>query len=372
MTNIVKQLLRDSGLIVLGSAGQEKSIYSLFDMLSEEVKRKSGNLLSHGLLWGVYVGAQKPVGITAKGIEDLIRDRLKGGGVGSDIIAMMERLSGRFKFFPVWGGGNFLFDLIEASGDRALRGMAEIYLDQEMRLRYLFARKGLPQEAIEKHISSLEQQKKKLDFNSHFPYPDVAFKALRSECSTEIRIHYGDITRRSYIENDEFGAIRRAIVSPEDTFLSAGGGVALKLLNKAGSVFMLNELAKFAPVGRGSVAVTSGGNLPLHYIFHAASIEIENDGSYAVSEEDVYKTAKAVLEKSVALGVGALWIPLLGAGVASLKPRQSLDGILRAISEQAGSLTILVFIYQEKELSRQEVYECLENRLGSAYSIERC
>jgi O-acetyl-ADP-ribose deacetylase (regulator of RNase III) len=371
MIETVRRLLRDSGMVVLGSAGQEKSVHSLFDVMGEEVRARSGSLLSFGLLWGVYVGAQRPANITMREIEDLVRDRIERGNVGPDVAAMMERLSGGgFKLFPVWGGGNFLFSLIRATGNKSLQGTADVYLDQRMRLRYLFARKGLPQEAVDRHLSSLSQQRERLDSGPRSPYPEVAYKASPRGDRAEIRVFYGDITKRSHMEADEFNSVRRAIVSPEDTFLSAGGGVALKLLDKAGSVYMLNELAKFAPIDRGSVAVTSGGNLPVHYVFHAASIEIQNDGSYSVSAQDVYSTTKAILETSAALGVRVLWIPLLGAGVASLKPRQSFDGILRAVKEWSGTLVVLIFIYQEKELSRQEVHESLSVSLGSTHSIE--
>jgi O-acetyl-ADP-ribose deacetylase (regulator of RNase III) len=374
MSTIVKELLQDSGLLVLGTAGQEKSIYSLFDDLGREVERSrasAGSILSHGLLWGIYVGNEKPAGITREEIEGLVWSRIESE-VGQDVMEMMEQLApiGLFRFFPVWGASNFLFDLISATDDRALQGTAELYLDQKIRLRHLFSSKGLPPEAITRHLASLDQQKKKLELEVRSPYPDLAFRAVKTDGSIEVQVLYGDITRRTHMSAKDFSSLRRAVVSPEDTFLSAGGGVALRLLNKAGAPFVLNELSKFAPIVHGTVAVTSGGNLPLHYIFHAASIEIQADGSYRVSEEDVCTTMAAILSKTTALGVGALWVPLLGAGVASLKARQSLNGILRALTAWQGRLILLIFVYQEKEFARPELRECLESNLGQEYSFQ--
>jgi O-acetyl-ADP-ribose deacetylase (regulator of RNase III) len=373
---VVSGLLQDSGLVVLGTAGQETSISSMFDELSlavMEARGKAGSILSYGLLWGVYMGAQKPEGLNAGQIEGLVRQRIEGGEVGRGIAAMVNRLAhvGLVRFFPVWGAGNFLFDLVNATPDKWLRGTAELYLDHEMRLRYLFARKGLPQNAITGHIASLNQQQKKLDLKpqQRSPFPETALVASTQDCGAEVRILYGDVTKRSFMDGEEFRSLRRAIVSPEDTCLSSGGGVAYRLLEKAGSFFVLNELAKFAPIEQGAVAITSGGNLPVHYIFHAASIEIENTGNYAVSEDDVRITMEAILEKAATLKVGVLWVPLLGSGVATLGPRQSLDGILRAVASWTGRLILLIFIYRENVLSRQEARECLLTNLNSGYTI---
>lgn len=76
---------------------------------------------------------------------------------------------------------------------------------------------------------------------------------------------YGDVTKRLWMSHEEFERVTRAVVSPEDTCISAGGGVAYLLLEKAGKYAILNELSKFSslsedgqsPVERGKVAVTS-------------------------------------------------------------------------------------------------------------------
>jgi len=47
-----------------------------------------------------------------------------------------------------------------------------------------------------------------------------------------------------------FSGMRRAVVSPEDTTVSAGGGVALRLLTLAGPRYLLNELTKLPDVAQ--------------------------------------------------------------------------------------------------------------------------
>ena len=125
------------------------------------------------------------------------------------------------------------------------------------------------------------------------------------------------------VESD-VGNRRRAVVSPEDTAISAGGGVAYALLQKAGQFNILNELAKLAPVDHGDVAVTSGGELPVHYIFHAAAMMIRRDATYLIAKADVFRTMSRVLELADALDVKVLWVPLLGAGVGSVPATGSL------------------------------------------------
>jgi hypothetical protein len=50
-----QNVLVNAGLLVLGSAGREKSIHTFMDNLASDRAKDSG-ILEHGLLWGVYVG----------------------------------------------------------------------------------------------------------------------------------------------------------------------------------------------------------------------------------------------------------------------------------------------------------------------------
>jgi O-acetyl-ADP-ribose deacetylase (regulator of RNase III)/NAD-dependent SIR2 family protein deacetylase len=382
MTEKVRTLSQKSGMVVLGTAGNEESIRRLFDSLTDD-SAKAENVLSRGLLWGVYVNDTKPTDpLSERELEDLIKGQIDRGEIGEGIAEMMERASKRdepFCFFPVWGSGNFMSTLITATKNRELNGTAERFLDREMRLRTVFKRAKLKEAAITKHIDALRAQEKKLRSDlektglpSQRPRP--IFRARDLKNGHEIRATYGDITSRSMMAAAEFQSARRAVVSADDTCLSAGGGVARGLLRKAGHHMILNELQKFIPpIPHCTVAVTSGGNLPLNYIFHAASMEIDQDGAYGVTEENVGDTMRDVLNKAAALNVEAIWTPLLGAGVGPLLPTQSLRAILDAIlgwEDETHKLTITIVIFDESHLLPHLVVDCIKEKAPGRLTLE--
>jgi O-acetyl-ADP-ribose deacetylase (regulator of RNase III) len=363
-------------MLVIGTAGNEKSIHTMFDELTSN--NAADKVLSFGLLWGVYMGSSKPKNITMNKLKRLVENHIDKGVVFRDIKDLIKRNGSKnelFCFFPIWGTGNFIFDLIESIDDSELKAMAELYLDHQMRLRHVFTRAGLPESAIIKHISSLDKRKNILSLKSGVmsSKPEEVFTAQSKHFPLEIRIIYGDITSRSLLEAEEFQALGRGIISSDDTCISAGGGVAFQLLNEAGLHNILNELAKFSsPIEHGTVVVTSGGKLPVQYILHAAAVKIEKNATYKVSKPAVRKTMRAALDKASALAVGALWVPLMGAGVASLPAEESLEGILEAIAawgSKRRKAIIMIVIYREKDLPRHHVYQCLLRKLKSRFSI---
>ncbi|MFN7931003.1 MAG: macro domain-containing protein [Blastocatellia bacterium] len=368
------RLLDSAGLVVIGTAGYETSVFTLFNYLS----RKGGRILSRGLLWGVYVGTAKPDGITDEEIRTLVKEKLAQGIVSQDICSMIERNSaGRlFRFFPVWGTGNFFYKLIKSTQNKEIKGAVSLYLDREMRLRHVFDKAGLPKDAINAHLTQLEQKRTRpVDGEARGSSPVEVFQATSQSSQVTLRIFYGDITSRTFMGKDEFEAFRRAVISPDDIFITAGGGVAESFLEKAGQRFILNEVAKFSPIPLGAVAVTSAGNLPVQYIFHAAAIQVERNASYTVSRQSVYTATLAALHKASALEVGALWVPLMGTGVAGLPAKESLEGILEAIAkwEQTNSLPnmILIFIYKHTILETHDVYKLMKAKLTPRFVISK-
>ena len=382
MSEKVRTLSQKSGMVVLGTAGNEESIRRLFDSLTDDSSRQE-KVLSRGLLWGVYVRDSKPSEpLSQRELEDLIMGQIESGEIGEGIAEMMERTSRRdepFCFFPIWGSGNFMNTLISATRDKELTGTAELFLDREMRLRTVFKRARLTEAAISKHIDALRKQERKLKANLEkegrsAKEPRPIFIAKHVTRGLQIRSTYGDITSRSMMSSADFQSLRRAVVSADDTCLSAGGGVARGLIRKAGHHTILNELQKFSPpINHCTVAVTSGGNLPLNYIFHAASMEIDQDGAYGVTEENVRNTMKDVLDKAAALDVRALWTPLLGAGVGPLTARQSLVAILDAIltwENPEHEMTINVVLWDESHLLPNNVLECINEKASGNWEVE--
>jgi O-acetyl-ADP-ribose deacetylase (regulator of RNase III)/NAD-dependent SIR2 family protein deacetylase len=359
--------LDSAGLVVLGTAGHEKSVHTLFDYLTR--KGAPRKLLQFGVLWGVYVGDAKPAEISDADVKRLVEEKLEGEQVASDIRNMMKENAPTrlFRFFPVWRAGRFLYDLINATANRELIGTAERYLDRELRIRHAFTKAQLPPDAIDKHIEQLRRKRT----TTRQP-PPVQVAKVRDANGVEVRILYGDITSRTFMNSPELQSLRRAVISPDDTFITAGGGVAESLMAKAGKQFILNELAKFTPIEQGTVAVTSAGNLPVHYVFHAAAIKVERDATYTVSKDSVYNATFAALEKAAALDIGALWIPLMGAGLAGLQPEQSLAGALEAIRDWAPRaskpIIIMILIYSFTTIDKSVVDEAMRTTLALRFA----
>jgi O-acetyl-ADP-ribose deacetylase (regulator of RNase III) len=138
---------------------------------------------------------------------------------------------------------------------------------------------------------------------------------------------------------------------------------------------MLNELSKFVPGPRpqGSITVTSGGDLPVHFVFHAAAIELREGGIYAVSKKSVCESVSAALKCATALNVGVLWVPLLGTGAAGLKAKESFDGILEAVRKWTTAstppMTLLLFIYKHSLLERRVVIESIRKGLPKTFVL---
>jgi O-acetyl-ADP-ribose deacetylase (regulator of RNase III) len=197
--------------------------------------------------------------------------------------------------------------------------------------------------------------------------PERIFKAVRPESEVQIQVLYGDVTARSFMQSLEFSELRRAVVSPEDTLLTAGGGVANTLLRKADPQVILDELQKFAPIPHKSVAVTSAGRLPVHYIFHTAALQIESNGTYSASANSIAQSVQALLDKADALEIGALWIPLIAAGIGGVEPNASLRAILEVLGDwkpsRPRSTIFLIFVYRDAQLDRRTAKETLESVL---------
>jgi len=370
------RLLEYHGLVVIGLAGYEKSVYSFFEDLTTEQSLSSG-AFDRGLLWGVFVGPKPFNPWNTSTMENAVIKAVEQGEIGPEIRKLMARMATsrvQCAFFPVFGSGQFLFDVIELSRDRALIGQAEPFLDHEMRLRRVFGTAKLSPQRVEEHIRNLKRARPGATISGgQSPRVERAFELVQN--GKRVWLAYGDITSRSYLGNETLGGRIRAVVSPDDTYLSVGGGVALALASKAGMRAVLHEVSKFVPVPQGESRVTSAGLLPVQYIIHAATIEVVEDG-YIVSRGDIRRTFCDVLCRSAALGVDVLSVPLLGAGVAGLSTEDSLSGLLEAyrdLGSKSVPTTVVFIVYREAQLGRSAARKLTERLLAtddSAWSDE--
>lgn len=400
--NRVERILENAGLIVIGAAGFERSVQYLFDNLSDKCFRE-GLVLRYGLFWGVYMGEARPEGLTHEKLHTMVERRLRDDQVIAPQIQDMMRIRSdlnraKFCFFPVWGSGDFLFELIREAARRHQHALllktAEQYLDREMRVRYTLKQRGnLTPSGIEAYTSKLDNRRKTTEnlIKTDGAMPEAVYEVQSTTSSLRIRILYGDMSNREFMMRPEFQRDTRgrlAVVSPEDTLITAGGGLAEILLDKAGSQRMLYEIAKFSPIQHGAVAVTSAGNLPVHYIFHAAAVKINPDGTPSFQSNDttnhpilngipekngVLQATMTVLVKAYYLNVSAIWLPLMGTGTGGLDYKQSLASSLKAIkyweADIKTDLLVQIFIFKERSLPRHEVHDQLEEVLGSSFQF---
>lgn len=126
-----------------------------------------------------------------------------------------------------------------------------------------------------------------------------------------------------------------ALVSSDDNYLSAGGGVSAALARAAG-VDVYRQRHRLTQEGRlrlGDVVRTSGGGLPCRHLYHAITIE---DFSHSMDEAALRVLVANLLERATEDGVRHLGLPALGTGVAGFDIARASEII---IEELLGRLT---------------------------------
>jgi len=373
--DLAHDLLPGRGLFALGSAGNEQSINAFLQAL---LKSEEKSLLARGVRWGVYISPRKPDKLSEADSADLVEKAVKQGHINRRLLELLSYSNNRQRpcqIFPVWGSGEFFLRLIKRLGDSALEDNAQLLLDHDMRVASLLQSRGIPPEAIDKHLEQLKRTQSRLGERRHVatspPRKVYEFKLKTSGATVEII--YCDIASQDLLDSRR-GNGRHAVVSADDTLISAGGGVALSLLSKAGKQFLLNELSKLTPIPQGSAVVTSAGSLPVHYIIHAAAIDIDGNGEYSVTAESIASAVSDTLMKAESLGVTSTFIPLIGAGVGGVSAADCLDAILKAADSSThlpANHHLTIVIFDEIILDRNAVqdvsrqWEGTSNRAGA-------
>jgi O-acetyl-ADP-ribose deacetylase len=369
-----RQILRGRGLLVLGSAGNEPSI---LDFMHKLLSSEDMRMLSRGVRWGVYVGPHRPAEPSAKDSIDAVVHALENGSMNRKLVELLGDMNDKHgdrrpcSVFPLWGTSDFLLRLVGGAKDTGLDESARLLLDHNQRITTLFRSQGVRPEAVEQHLKQLADAQARLERGTSVDLsPQVSLEVPIP--TGDFRLVYGDITGPALLREAAAHGHRAAVVSPEDTLLSAGGGVALTLADKAGLRTTLNELSKLAPISHGTAAVTSGGNLPVHYVVHAAALEIDVDGNYHVSTETVESAVRDCLAKAASLGVERILFPLLGAGVARLSPEESLEAIVRAVLAAGptgfqGQVSVVIFDERalDRDVARATVTKCMNGKAAA-------
>jgi O-acetyl-ADP-ribose deacetylase (regulator of RNase III) len=348
------EALREAGLIALGASGYESSINELFLNFAAE-REKNPVFLEHGVFWGVYIGQEWPI------TDDVDRCRVavNEGAVNRELLKALidlRNLGAPVGLFPITGAGNFLQATIERACTEELRNRAYSQLDHKQRVAAILRSESLSESRIQRHLATLAMQTKKLDDIRKSGGRDTEDKFIRgltltySQHKRSLSFSFGNIvhpkftsfalSRAHEAENRLSVGAPSAIISPDDTCLTIGGGAALTIAHKAGgkagSHQIAREVAKQHPLELGGVAVTSAGVLPFTYIFHVAGIKIVEDNTpgsvngTARSSYSIRKCFENVLGISAALGVQVLLCPLIAGGTGGISKTDSLNAIIGA------------------------------------------
>ena len=115
-----------------------------------------------------------------------------------------------------------------------------------------------------------------------------------------------------------------ALVSSDDNYLTASGGVSRALANYAGDD-VAKERLQIVTENRptlGDVVRTSGGFLPCRHLYHA--ITIDGDLDTYMDEPALRKLIANLLERATADGVRSIGIPAIGTGAGRFRTRSRL------------------------------------------------
>lgn len=137
-----------------------------------------------------------------------------------------------------------------------------------------------------------------------------------------------------------------ALVSSDDNYLSALGGVSLALLEAAADESVRDEMEQHVggkPDGQkesllkaGDAVVTSAGKLRAKYLIHAISLDFDHpvpatDEIHA-TEEIVERATTRCLETATELRLTSIAFPVIGSGLAELSLAASARAMCGAIS----------------------------------------
>jgi O-acetyl-ADP-ribose deacetylase (regulator of RNase III) len=166
---------------------------------------------------------------------------------------------------------------------------------------------------------------------------------------TDIILERGDITE---FEVD-------AIVNAANSELAMGAGVAGAIKRKGGLIIE-EEAVRQGPVEVGDVVVTTAGNLPASYVFHAAVMGPD----LRATPEVVRQATLSALRRAEDLKLHSVAFPAFGTGVGRMPPRETAVAMTAAFRahfspENASSLRRVHLV-----LFQDDTYQAFSSELG--------
>ncbi|WP_413164993.1 macro domain-containing protein [Capilliphycus salinus ALCB114379] len=108
-------------------------------------------------------------------------------------------------------------------------------------------------------------------------------------------------------------------------------GVSAAIL-KAGGESIKTEARQHTDLNLGDVAVTSAENLSAKYIFHAITIDVDENYLIYASEESIQRATLNCLELADSLQVKTIVFPALGTGVAKFPLEKAAEVMIETLS----------------------------------------
>ena len=108
-------------------------------------------------------------------------------------------------------------------------------------------------------------------------------------------------------------------------------GVSAAIL-KAGGESIKTEAHQHTDLNLGDVAVTSAGNLSAKYIFHAVTIDVDENYLIYASEESIQLATLKCLQLADSLQMKTIVFPALGTGVAKFPLEKAAEVMIETLS----------------------------------------
>jgi O-acetyl-ADP-ribose deacetylase (regulator of RNase III) len=157
------------------------------------------------------------------------------------------------------------------------------------------------------------------------------------ERMAELEVMAGDVTK---LEVD-------AIANAANTQLMHGGGVA-GAISRAGGPDVQRESDERAPIGLGEAVETTAGDMPAHWVIHAATMELGGP----TSAEIIERATRSTLDRAEQLGCRSLALVAFGTGVGGFPLDEAARLMVGAAREHEGGLERIVFAVHGDEAER--------------------
>ena len=133
------------------------------------------------------------------------------------------------------------------------------------------------------------------------------------------------------------------IVSPDDNYLTHGGGASAAIWKGAGHALDKYLEANRPRLSLGDVWPSPPGELKLKEIYHAITLDF--DANRSLSAEIARELYGRILDRAANSAAGTIGVPLLGTGAGNLDPGVSANALADALHARASVSNSLKRIY---------------------------